>query len=222
ALRAGAGLVSVATRAAHAAALTAAQPELMCRGVERAEQLKPLIERADVIAVGPGLGQDEWGWMVCGEAFAAGKPLVVDADALNLLAHSPRRNDGWVLTPHPGEAARLLGITAAAVQADRVAAARALRERYGGVALLKGPGTLVQGEVLALCPYGNAGMAVGGMGDALTGIIAAFIAQGQTPETAACAGALAHAIAGDRAARDGERGLMPTDLVGELRGVVNP
>ena len=223
ALRAGAGLISVATRAAHAPLLTAAQPELMCRGVEAAGELQTAIGRADVIAIGPGLGQGEWGRMACAEAFSAGKPLVVDADALNLLAQNPQRNEQWILTPHPGEAGRLLGISTAEVQADRVKAARELRQRYGGVALLKGAGTLVQGvDELVLCPYGNPGMGVGGMGDALTGIAAAFLAQGLNPESAAGAAALAHALAGDRAARDGERGLAPSDLIEALRAVVNP
>jgi ADP-dependent NAD(P)H-hydrate dehydratase / NAD(P)H-hydrate epimerase len=222
ALRAGAGLVSVATRGAHAALLTAAQPEIMCRGVESAAELQTLIGRADVIAIGPGLGQGEWGRMACNEAFAAGKPLLADADALNLLAHEPRRHERWVLTPHPGEAGRLLGLSTAEIQADRPAAALELCTRYGGVAVLKGAGTLVQGDALALCPYGNPGMGVGGMGDALSGIIAAFIGQGLELESAARAGVLAHALAGDRAAADGERGLSPSDLIGELRAVVNP
>ena len=222
ALRAGAGLVTVATRAAHAALLTAAQPELMCRGVESAGELQTLIGRADVVAIGPGLGQGDWGRMACDEAFAAGKPLVVDADALNLLAHQPQRNERWLLTPHPGEAGRLLGIATAEVQADRVESVRQLRLRYGGVALLKGAGTLVQGVDLALCPYGNPGMGAGGMGDALTGIAAALLGQGLDSETAAGAAALTHALAGDRAARDGERGLTPSDLIDALRAVVNP
>ncbi len=222
ALRAGAGLVSVATRAAHAPLLTAAQPELMCRGVETAGELQTLIGRADVVAIGPGLGQADWGRMACAEVFSAGKLLVVDADALNLLAHAPQRSERWLLTPHPGEAGRLLGISTAEVQADRVAAVRLLQQRYGGVALLKGAGTLVQGTELLLCPYGNPGMGVGGMGDALTGIAAAFLGQGLDIEAAAAAAALAHALAGDRAARDGERGLTPSDLIENLRAVVNP
>ncbi len=222
ALRAGAGLVSVATRAAHAALLAAAQPELMSRGVETSGELQTLIGRADVIAIGPGLGQGEWGAMAWAEACGCGKPLVVDADALNLLARQPRRNEHWILTPHPGEAGRLLGTPTAQVQAARADAARELQQRYGGVVLLKGAGTLVQGRELALCPYGNPGMGVGGMGDALTGIIAALLGQGLDGEAAAQAGALAHAMAGDRAAGGGERGLMPSDLIEALRAVVNP
>jgi hydroxyethylthiazole kinase-like uncharacterized protein yjeF len=222
ALRSGAGLVSVATRAVHAAALAAAQPEAMCRGVESQSDLAPLLARASVLALGPGLGQGAWGRLVYEAALAAGKPLVVDADALNWLAQFPQWREDWILTPHPGEAARLLGSSAAAVQADRRAAARALRERYGGVVVLKGAGSLIQGQTLAVCPYGNPGMATGGMGDALTGIVAALLAQGLALETAARTGVLAHALAGDRAAGQGERGLLVSDLIEALRVVVNP
>lgn len=221
ALRSGAGQVAAATRSAHAAALSAAQPEAMFRGVESAAELQPLIERADVIAVGPGLGRGDWGRALWRAARDAGKPLVVDADALNLLATEPARRD-WVLTPHPGEAARLLGRDVAAIAADRAAAARELRSRYGGVAVLKGAGSLIQGAELAVCPYGNPGMGAGGMGDALTGIVAALIAQGLPSETAARAGVLVHALAGDRAAAPGERGLLPSDLIDALRFIVNP
>jgi NAD(P)H-hydrate epimerase len=222
ALRGGAGWVSVATRAAHAAALTAAQPELMCHGVEDPRELRALLARASVIALGPGLGQGEWGRAMWSQALSAPQPLVVDADGLNWLAENPSRREDWVLTPHPGEAARLLGCATGEVQSDRLARAGELAQRYGGVSMLKGAGTLVQGRELALCPHGNPGMAVGGMGDVLCGLIAALIAQGLAPERAAQAGVLAHALAGDRAARAGERGLIPADLLAELRAVLNP
>ncbi|MDE2148381.1 MAG: NAD(P)H-hydrate dehydratase [Gammaproteobacteria bacterium] len=223
ALRAGAGLVSVATRHAHAHVMVAAQPEAMWRGVESAGELAPLLEHADVVALGPGLGRDAWGKAMLAAVIDAPR-LVVDADALNLLAERPRRRNDWVLTPHPGEAARLLGCDTAAVQADRPAALRALAQRYGGTPLLKGAGSLVfTASGIRVCPFGNPGMAAGGMGDALTGVIAAFLAQGLTPDTAASAGVLAHALAGDRAAAaGGERGLSALDLIAELRAVVNP
>jgi hydroxyethylthiazole kinase-like uncharacterized protein yjeF len=157
----------------------------------------------------------------------AGKPLVLDADALNLLARASatRLPPGTVITPHPGEAARLLGSEGRQVQADRLAAARALRVRHAGsVVVLKGAGSVVHGERIAICPYGNPGMGVGGMGDVLTGVIAALIGQGLDAENAATAGVLAHALAGDRAASagGGERGLLPSDLVDHLRPVLNP
>lgn len=222
ALRAGAGRVSVATRGAHAAALTAAQPELMCHALEEPRRLRGLLERATVVAVGPGLGRGDWAREVWSQALTAPQPLIVDADGLNWLADNPSRRDDWVLTPHPGEAGRLLGRATSAVQADRFAAARSLRERYGGVVVLKGAGTLVAGAGLGLCPHGNPGMAVGGTGDVLCGVIAGLMAQGLGAETAARAGVAAHALAGDRAAVRGERGLIPADLIAELRSPLNP
>lgn len=226
ALRSGAGLVSVATRPAHAAALTAVQPELMCHGIEHARQLLPLLERATVVAIGPGLGQEAWGRELLARVLepsqASAKPSVIDADALNLLAQDPVHRPHWVLTPHPGEAARLLACSTAQVQVDRVSAVRALHERYGGVAVLKGAGTLVQGETLGVCAAGNPGMAVGGMGDVLTGVTAALLAQGLAPESAARMAVLAHACAGDRAASGGQRGLLPGDVIEQLRAVLNP
>jgi NAD(P)H-hydrate epimerase len=223
ALRAGAGLVSVATRAAHAVALTMAQPEAMVRGVESAAALEPLIEACDVIALGPGLGRETWARDCLQRVLASTKPRVLDADALNLLAEAPRDlGADTVLTPHPAEAARLLGISTAQVQADRVAATAALRARYGATVLLKGVGTLVRGEQLALCADGNPGMGTGGMGDVLTGVIAALRGQGLPAEAAARVGALAHARAGYAAAVQGERGLLPSDLLDHLRAVLNP
>lgn len=222
ALRAGAGLVTIATRPEHAAALVAAQPELMVRGIAAPDELRESVGRADVVALGPGLGQDEWARAMFAHALASDRPMVVDADALNLLARVPQRREDWVLTPHPGEAARLLGRSGADVQADRLAAHAGLESRYGGTIVLKGAGTIVTGDPVGICAYGNPGMAVAGMGDTLTGVIAAFLAQGLAPRDAARCGVVAHALAGDRAAAAGERGLLPSDLIDALRGVVNP
>lgn len=222
ALRSGAGLVSVATRMSHAALLTADQPELMCHGIETADDLLPLCERADVVAIGPGLGKDDWARSLWTAALAAQRPLVIDADALNLLARHPQPLADAVLTPHPGEAARLLGVDGAAVQNDRLAALAALQSRYATTVVLKGAGTLTGTAPPQLCPYGNPGMAVAGMGDVLTGIVAALRAQGLPAAQAAATGVLVHALAGDRAAVEGERGMLPTDLLGALRGLVNP
>lgn len=223
ALRGGAGLVSVATRQTHAAMLTADQPELMCHGVEAEDDLQSLCERADVIAVGPGLGQDDWARMAWTTALAAERPLVIDADALKLLARQPRPLADAVLTPHPGEAGHLLGLDGAVVQQDRLAALEALQSRYMATVVLKGAGTLVGAPPPQLCPYGNPGMAVAGMGDVLTGVIASLRAQGLPAPEAAATGVLVHALAGDRAAAaGGERGMLPSDLIGTLRAVVNP
>ena len=226
ALHCGAGLASVATRAAHVPALIARRPEAMAHAVDAAGQLAPLLERADVIAIGPGVGKGVWGHALFDAVLACDKPRVFDADALNLLAQSPRRlNERDVITPHPGEAGRLLGIATADVQRDRFAASKALGERYGAQVVLKGAGSIVAspGAMPAVICAGNPGMAVGGMGDLLTGCIAALLAQGFAPRDAAIAGALLHASAGDAAARvDGERGLLPSDLLPWLRRLANP
>jgi NAD(P)H-hydrate epimerase len=225
ALRGGAGLASVATRPEHVSALLARQPEAMVHAVDSMQALAPLLQRADVVAIGPGLGQGEWSRMLLDAALASSKPLLLDADALNLLAASPRELPAsTILTPHPGEAARLLGIDTAQVQADRYAAARALVERHGCVVVLKGAGTIVMAPQRT--PYvvaaGNPGMAVGGMGDLLGGVIAALHAQGLDAFDAAACGALLHAVAGDAAAAGGTRGMLPTDLLPWLRQSANP
>ena len=223
ALRAGAGLVSLATRPTHAVVLTAAQPEIMARGIESACALDAPIGRASVIAVGPGLGLGDWSLALLERVLACDKPVVLDADALNLLARQPRAlSSSAILTPHPAEAARLLGVTTAAVQADRLAAAETLQARYGATIVLKGAGSIVVGQRRAVCPYGNPGMGVGGSGDVLTGVIAALLAQGLSAESAARCGVMAHALGGDAAAGKGERGLLPSDLIAALRGVLNP
>lgn len=225
AARTGAGLVSVATRAAHATSITAARPELMCHGVETAAQLEPLLRRATVVVIGPGLGQAAWGQQMLATVLQARHPLVVDADALNLLALEPLHRKDWVLTPHPGEAGRLLGETVAQVQQDRFAAAAGLQASFGGVVVLKGPGTLVLGDdgMAGICAGGNPGMASGGMGDVLSGIIGGLIAQGLALREAAGAAVCLHAAAADAAAHaDGERGLLASDLFSHLRRLANP
>jgi NAD(P)H-hydrate epimerase len=224
AARVGAGLVSIATREANVGPILSARPELMPHGVHVPRNLEPLLSRAGVLAVGPGLGQDEWGRGLWNAALEAGKPLVLDADGLNLLAATPRElPSACVLTPHPGEAARLLEIAIPEIQADRFAAARALAQKYRGVVVLKGAGSLIadsDGRV-AVCPWGNPGMASGGMGDVLTGVVAGLLAQGLGTWDAACLGTGLHAHAGDLAARAGERGLLASDLFPYLRALVN-
>lgn len=225
ALRTGAGLVSIATRAEHAALISSQRPELMCHGIERPEALPPLLARADAIAIGPGLGQGAWGQGMLRRVLQSDLPLVVDADGLNLLAQEPERRDTWILTPHPGEAARLLGCATGEVQTDRFGAVSRLQQRYGGVVLLKGAGTLISSgadKPTGLCCEGNPGMASGGMGDLLTGIVGSLLVQGEAIETAAGMGACLHGAAADRAARAGERGMLATDLLPAIRGLINP
>lgn len=224
ALRAGAGLVSVACHTDHAGAMSQARPELMCRGVATGESIQTLIDAADVIAIGPGLGQDDWADALWQAVMDSDKPLVVDADALNRLARTPSARGNWIVTPHPGEAARLLGCPTREVVDDRVSAAHAIARRYDAVTALKGAGSLIATpEELWLCTYGNPGMAVGGMGDVLTGVIAGLQGQGLTLGQAASMGVYVHARAGDAAAvADGERGLLPMDLIPRIRHLVNP
>ena len=222
--RGGAGLTSAAPRAAHAAQLGMGRPELMCHAVEEPKQLEPLLQRATVVAIGPGLGRGEWGRAMLGRILESHLPLVVDADALSALAGEPARRDDWILTPHPGEAGRLLGCSPGEVQADRFAAAAGIQASFGGVCVLKGAGTLVDdgAGLPALCRGGNPGMASGGMGDVLTGVIAGLLAQGMGPQTAARLGVWLHAAAADAAAVDGERGMLATDLYPHLRCLANP
>ncbi|HWP94434.1 MAG TPA: NAD(P)H-hydrate dehydratase [Gammaproteobacteria bacterium] len=224
ALRAGAGRVTVATRPEHVAAVTAARPELMCRGVQTAAELELLLAAATVVVVGPGLGRGEWSRALRDSVLASELPLVVDADALNLFSGTPRPRGNWVLTPHPGEAARLLGSDVMAVQADRFAAVATVARAFDAIAVLKGAGTLVADAAgsMRLCDRGNPGLASAGCGDVLAGVIGGLLAQGLDLRAAAETGVLVHALAADRAARDGERGMLAGDLFAALRATVNP
>ncbi len=224
-LRTGAGLVSCATRAEHVAPLLARSPEVMVHAVRARADLAPLLARASVVVVGPGLGQAAWGQQLLHAAVASDLPLIIDADALNLISSgtvAAKRREHWIFTPHPGEAARLLATCTEAVQSDRFAAARALQQRFGGAIVLKGAGTLVASAGgLGISNYGNPGMASGGMGDVLSGILGALLAQGLEVGAAASLGVCLHGLAGDRAAQAGERGLVATDLIACLREVCN-
>jgi len=229
AARCGAGLVSVATRAAHVGGMLAARPELMVHAVDHAHALEPLLARAGVVVLGPGLGTAAWGRELFELVLHSGRPLVLDADGLNLLAERAAelmpRSD-WVLTPHPGEAGRLLSLCTAAVNEDRFDAALALHRRCGGIVVLKGAGSIVQSPGQAppaLCSEGNPGMASGGMGDVLSGIIGGLAAQGWDLSEAAELGVCLHGAAADRAAaKSGERGLLAADLMPHLHALVNP
>ncbi|WP_404470990.1 NAD(P)H-hydrate dehydratase [Vreelandella venusta] len=226
AARLGAGKVSLATSPDHITASLVRCPEVMAHAVRGAAEASELPCQADVVVVGPGLGQGAWGQAMLQCALQSQAPLVVDADGLNLLArHWPDlRRDDWVLTPHPGEAARLLGCTVADIQSDRPAAAQALQRARGGVVLLKGAGSLVAGPTgLVVCPYGNPGMASGGMGDVLSGMLGTLMAQYHSSEQAAWLGVMIHALAGDEAAKaEGERGLLASDLASYARALINP
>ena len=228
ACRIGAGLISCATRPEHVTAIVSRCPEVMVHGVISGQEVEPLLARASVVVLGPGLGQGSWGEQLLQKVMQLTVPLVVDADALNILAagrvvKNPYR-DNWILSPHPGEAARLLGCSTADIQRDRFAAVGELQRRYGGAVILKGAGSLVadgDNPIPGLCAYGNPGMASGGMGDVLSGVLGALLAQGLSPAVAARLGVCLHARAGDLAAEEGARGLLATDLIPHLRRLVN-
>jgi NAD(P)H-hydrate epimerase len=222
ALRTGAGRVTIATHPDHAAQIPLAHPELMCQAVAGPADLHALFEAADCVVFGPGLGTDSWATMLFNEMLTLQCPVVIDADGLNLLSRSGHGLGQWILTPHPAEAARLLGATTSEIQADRYASVTAISDRYQSVTVLKGAGSLVHEPGMTwLCPRGNPGMATAGMGDILSGVIGGLLAQGLGQEEAARLGVFVHASAGDQAAEHGERGMMATDLLEYIRAEVN-
>jgi hydroxyethylthiazole kinase-like uncharacterized protein yjeF len=224
ALRTGAGLVRVLTHKENSGPLLTARPELMVQELT-AESLDEGLKWADVLVIGPGLGQREWGKKAVERAAEWDKPALWDADALNLLAINPRKRQNRVLTPHPGEAARLLGCSVKEIESDRLLSAQKITARYGGVVVLKGAGTLIASEhgEMAVADVGNAGMASGGMGDVLSGIIGGLLAQKLNSYDAACAGSVVHGAAADEIAhRQGTRGMLATDLLAVIAPLVNP
>ncbi|MHC8322656.1 NAD(P)H-hydrate dehydratase [Pseudomonas sp. GB2N2] len=219
ALRSGAGMVSVATRGEHVPAALARIPEAMVLGTSSANQLMGLLQKVSVLVVGPGLGQAPWGRSLLSAAANAPLPQVWDADALNMLAEErvilPK---DCVITPHPGEAARLLGLSTADVQADRPAAAHALSKKYTAVVILKGAGSLIASPDgrLAVCHQGHPAMATAGLGDVLAGLVGALLAQGMGGFDAACLAVWLHANAGAQQGKSG-RGLAASDLIPAIR-----
>ncbi len=221
AARCGAGLVSVATRPEHVPAILTRCPEIIARGVVSGQELEPLLARATVLVIGPGLGRSPWSEQLLQTAAKSGLPMVVDADALNIIAEgrvlpnfAPQEN--WLYTPHPGEAGRLLNIANSDINADRFSAVTKLQQKLGGAVILKGAGSLVLGEsaITGVVTAGNPGMATGGMGDVLSGLLGALIAQGLSVDEAAQLGAVLHASAADLAVEKiGQRGLLATDII---------
>ncbi len=239
ALRSGAGLVTVGVPASLYPIVASKLTEAMARPLAEGprgglspgalEELAGLLERVSAVAVGPGLGQEpETGEFLRLLLQRLRVPVVLDADALNLLARAPDlltapeladRRRLWVLTPHPGEMGRLLGKSPEEVQRDRLEAARASAREWGAVVVLKGAATLVATPAgrTYVNPTGNPGLATGGTGDVLAGLIAGLLAQGLAPEEAACAGVYVHGLAGDRvAAARGMAGMVAGDLLGEI------
>jgi NAD(P)H-hydrate epimerase len=226
ALRVGAGLVYVATHADNVVPVLAGRPEIICKAVGSVQDLEELVRMADGAVLGPGLGQSAWARGLWRCIVESELPLVVDADGLNWLAAEPVDRGRWLLTPHAGEAARLLGSSAGEVQRDRKTAAQALARRFGAIVVLKGPNTLIATphavEPTRVCDRGNPGMATAGTGDVLSGTLGALYVQTRDLDVAARAGVLLHALAGDAAAEAGERGTVAGDLLPHLRAWANP
>lgn len=227
ALRVGAGCVSIATRPEHAISLNVSCPELMCHGILKAEELNKFLEPATFVVIGPGLGTNEWSLSLLKTTLAwKDKPLLLDADALNLLSANKIqiKRSNCIYTPHPGEAARLLGISPDKIQKNRLNAINNLYTLTGGIIVLKGFRTLILSETnkVEICHAGNPGMATAGMGDVLSGIIAGLAAQNIPLNEATRLGVLTHALAGDlSASKRGERGMIASDLISRLRKIVN-
>ncbi len=231
-LRTGAGLVSVITHPDNVALVAAGRPELMVHAGQSIDAgLESLLARADVVVIGPGLGQGLWANDLLNYVNHLDVPTVIDADGLRCLASLPVPalvKPNRILTPHVGEAASLLKCDKSEIEFDRIAASKLLSQHYGGVAVLKGCGSLVSSaEFTNICSQGNPGMATAGMGDVLTGVIAGVLAQlpdkneSKTVFEATSLAVCIHAEAGDLAAQEGERGLLASDLFPYLRLLVN-
>lgn len=223
----GAGLVSLATRSEHVSAALVRRPELMVIGVPSGQELEPYLEHPTVLVVGPGLGRTPWSEQLLQQAFNSGLPLVLDADALNILAQRRIPLPGhcrWVLTPHPGEAARLLECSTQDVQENRIDAVQELHSRFGGVVVLKGAGTLIfDGVQLSVAKVGNPGLATGGTGDVLSGLIGSLIAQGLELVDAARLAVCLHGNAADLAVEEtGMAGLQASELIPYVRELLKP
>jgi hydroxyethylthiazole kinase-like uncharacterized protein yjeF len=224
ALRSGAGLVSVLTRPEHIDAVAAACPESMVHASHNGEIDPELLERADYIAIGCGLGQDAWAQRLLYLALDSAIPMVVDADALNMMASKDylSLSEECIITPHPGEASRCLSMRKREIQFDRFESARLLKKKFNAHVVLKGSGTIIQQDGRArVCAFGNPAMAAAGMGDVLTGMMASLAAQqvvlAGDLDRAVIAAVCLHALAGDLAADGDDRGMLATDVIEHIR-----
>jgi|TARA_B100001250_G_scaffold392909_1_gene395146 NAD(P)H-hydrate epimerase len=224
ALRSGVGMVKVATHIKNKDFILKRLPEVLCFGIETSNQLEDCLDDVDAIVLGPGLGNSSWSNNLYRIIINSKLPIILDADALNILARDKEKRDNWILTPHPGEASKLLDKNSKEIQCDRMSNVKKISDRFGGVVVLKGCNTLVMqdGESSpSVCTYGNSGMAVAGMGDVLAGIIGSLVAQNIKPIEAAIAGVMIHALAGDAESINGKKGMIPSDLMSHIRRIVN-
>lgn len=223
ALRSGIGMVSTISHPDNVLPVIVSTPEVMAAGWDVDGIVEHKLHWCSAVGIGPGLGRDNQAQRLYDQVKVTDLPKVVDADGLYFLSQQPDYDSERVITPHPGEAARLLGCSIDDIEKDRYQAIQDLQNKYGGVVVLKGAGTLVSdGEQCFVCCVGNPGMATAGMGDVLTGVITSLIAQGQSLLDAAKLGVLIHSLAADKdAALSGERGLVASDLFPHLRKLVN-
>ena len=225
----GSGLVSLATRSIHVEAALSSCPELMVTGIESGQDLEALLTKSTVVVIGPGLGQSAWSEQMLQRTFMEAKsrnlPVVLDADGLNLLSKlkfstgTPKK---MVSTPHPGEAARLLNKEVSEIQKDRFKSVIGLEKKLGSVCVLKGSGSLVcykkGGEQeIGVCGAGNTGMAKGGMGDVLAGLIGSFISQGLSLVEATETAVDLHSKAADIGSLELGMTITPTDVIRNIR-----
>jgi len=222
ALRVGAGLVSVVVAPESIPLLARGALELMCYGPKHPKKVQALLNKATVLVLGPGLTQTAWAEKFFQTALGLNKSLVIDADGLNILAHVALKRANWVLTPHPAEAARLLNQSTASVQQDRIAAAKALHKKYGGVIVLKGAGTIIfDGKELFINGGGFPILATGGTGDILAGLIGGLAGQGLSLLQAAKIAVCVHTGAAALEQSLGVRGMVASDLFLHIRDLIN-
>jgi NAD(P)H-hydrate epimerase len=224
ALRSGASLVAVCCHPENHSLILNGRPELML-AIQKGDQLvnNRFYKKAKVLLCGPGLGRNAWSKKLFDSVITSMKPCVIDADALHLLATRPQKRDNWILTPHPGEAAELLSCTVADIEKDRFSSVRKIAQQYGGICILKGSGSLISdGKMVWINTSGNSGMATGGMGDVLSGIIAALLMQLPNFFEAACLAVFLHGQAADIVAKNNGRiGMLASDLFPEIQRLIN-
>lgn len=232
ALRAGSGIVYVLSNSHEQATFNNLCPEIQWHNFSEIKQLKELLSKSTVVLLGPGLGNDKYSKIFFDEVMQTDLPLILDADGLNILSEKFNNNfkirKNWVLTPHVAEAAKLLKTDVATVDADRFAAVEELSRKFKATVILKGSGTLIkfyqkdrEHSPVYLCDLGNPGMATAGMGDILAGIVAALIAQKLNLKNASTLGVFVHALAGDLAAKNGQIGMLASDLLWFIRKIIN-
>ena len=223
ALRSGAGKVSIFMHSSHRELIDNPRSELIINFIDNILEVESIINNLDVLVLGPGLGKDKWASDIFDFIIKYPQPKVIDADGLVFVKAKNLKQDNWVLTPHPGEAAELLNTSSKNIQDNRQLSLKKISNKFGGVIILKGHNTMIGHDENPsnICLKGNPGMATAGSGDVLAGIVSAMIGQKLSLFDASSVAVEIHAKAGDLASKDGERGLLAGDIIDEIRGCVN-